>query len=239
MSDVASVATGPSATEPGLFARLVGVVVSPRETYAAIAARPKWLGALAVVLLVTVAAQTWFVSTDVGKELILDQQVRAVESFGVQVSDEMYAQMETGMERAVYTTGASLLVFAPIVNAVLGGLIVLIFSMLLGGAGTFRQAFAIVTHSGVITALQQVVTVPLSYAAGRFAGANLAIFVPMLAEDSFPTLLLGAIDLFIVWWVVSLSIGVGVLYKKRTGPIASAFLALYLVIALVLAVVRS
>lgn len=239
MSEVAPVDADTSPREPGLFARLIGVVLSPRETYAAVAARPRWLGALAVVVLVTVAAQTWFVSTDVGKGLVLDQQVRAMEAFGIQVSDEMYTQMEAGIENAVYTTGASLLVFAPIVNAVTAGLIVLVFTMLLGGAGTFRQAFAIVTHSGAITALQQVLTVPLSFAAGRFAGANLAIFVPMLAEDSFLTLLLGAIDLFLVWWVVSLSIGVGVLYKKRTGPIVTAFLAVYLVIALILAFVRS
>ena len=63
--------------------------------------------------------------------------------------------------------------------------------------------------------------------------------MPAFGESTFPARLLGAVDIFIVWWVVSLSIGVGVLYKKRTGPIASAFLALYLVIALVLAVVRS
>jgi uncharacterized membrane protein YGL010W len=224
---------------PGLLARLVGVLLSPRETYAAVAARPRWFGALAVALLVTVAAQTWFVSTDVGKGLVMDQQVRAMESFGIQVSDQMYAQLEARMENAVYTTGASLLVFAPIVNAIMAGVIVMLFSMMMGGAGTFRQVFAIVAHSGVITALQQVFTVPLSLAIGRLAGANLAIFVPMLAEDSFVALFLGTIDLFLVWWVVSLAIGIGVLYKKKTGPIATAFLLIYGVIGLVIAFVRS
>lgn len=238
MSDVVATAdTAPGA--PGLIARLIGVLLSPRETYAAVVARPKWFGAFAAVLLVTVVAQTWFVSTDVGKGLILDQQVTAMESFGVQISDEMYTQMEARMQYAVYTTGASLLVFAPIASAVMAGLVVLVFTMLLGGAGTFRQAFAILAHAGVVTAVQQLVTVPLSYAAGRFAGANLAIFLPMLPEGSFLTLFLGAIDLFLVWWVVSLSIGVGVLYKRRTGPIATAFLSLYVVIALILAFVRS
>ena len=238
MTEVATGSGAPSA-EPGLIGRLVGVVLSPRETYAAVAARPKWLGALAVVLLITAAAQTWFVSTDTGQGLVLDQQVRAMESFGMQVSDEMYAQLQARMQYAVYTTGASLLVFAPIVNAFMAGVIVVIFSMLLGGAGTFRQVFAIVAHSGVITAIQQVFTVPLSLAAGRLAGANLAIFVPMLPEDSFATVFLGLIDLFLVWWVFSLAIGIGVLYKKKTGPIATSFLLIYGVIALVIAFVRS
>jgi hypothetical protein len=162
-----------------------------------------------------------------------------MESFGIQVSDQMYAQLEARMENAVYTTGATVLAFAPIVNAFMAGVIVMVFSMMMGGGGTFKQVFAIVAHAGVITALQQVFTVPLSLAIGRLAGANLAIFVPMLAEDSFVALFLGTIDLFLVWWVFSLAIGIGVLYKKKTGPVATAFLLIYVAIGLVIAFVRS
>jgi hypothetical protein len=38
---------------------------------------------------------------------------------------------------------------------------------------------------------------------------------------------------------VSLSIGLGVLYKRRTGPIATTMLAIYAGIALILAIIRS
>ena len=50
---------------------------------------------------------------------------------------------------------------------------------------------------------------------------------------------LGSIDLFIIWWIVSLAIGLGVLYKKRTGPIASSFIAVYVSIGLIIAAIRS
>ncbi len=237
MTDTAAdVSTTPA---PGLFARIVGVLLSPRETYAAIAARPKWLGVLLVTILIFAAGQGWFVSTEVGKDIAIEQQVRAMESFGVTISDEMYAQMESRMAYAPYTTAGSLLVFVPLSNAIVAGLLLFVFSMMLGGTGSFRQLFAIVSHSNVIVALQQLIVIPLSYAAGRAAGANLAIFVPMLEETSFITLFLGTIDLFLVWWVISLAIGVGVLYKRKTGPIATTFLSLYFVIALVLAFVRS
>jgi hypothetical protein len=80
---------------------------------------------------------------------------------------------------------------------------------------------------------------PLSYARGEFAGANLGIFVPMLEETGFVAKFLGSIDLFLVWWIVSLSIGIGVLYKRRTGGIATSLLGLYAVIALIVAFWRS
>src|SRR5204863_7150035 len=46
-------------------------------------------------------------------------------------------------------------------------------------------------------------------------------------------------DLFLTWWIVSLSIGLGVLYMKRSGPIATTPLGIYVVIALTIALIRT
>jgi hypothetical protein len=70
-------------------------------------------------------------------------------------------------------------------------------------------------------------------------GANLGVFVPMLEETSFVTQFLSAIDLILVWWVVTLSIGLGVLYKRRTGGIATTLLLIYVLFALVIGYARS
>ena len=52
-------------------------------------------------------------------------------------------------------------------------------------------------------------------------------------------MLLGSIDLFRIWWLVSLAIGLAVLYKRRTSPIAWGLLAVYGIIVLVIAAVRA
>lgn len=65
------------------------------------------------------------------------------------------------------------------------------------------------------------------------------MFLPMLDASSFAARLLGQIDLFRIWWVVSLAIGCGVLYKRRTAPIAWSFLAAYAAIAIGIASVMS
>ena len=61
----------------------------------------------------------------------------------------------------------------------------------------------------------------------------------MLEEKSVVTLFLGSIDLFYVWATISLAIGLGVLYKRSTGAIATTLLGIYVAIALVIAFVRS
>jgi hypothetical protein len=162
-----------------------------------------------------------------------------MEAFGMTVSDAQYTQMSSQMQYARYTSGASLLIFIPIVNAIVSGLLMVVFTMILGGAGTFRQVYAIVAHAGIIGVLQQLFGLPLTYASGELSGANLGVFVPMLEDDSLGYLFLSTIDLFLIWSCISLAIGLGVLYRRRTGPIATGLISLYVVIAFVVALIRS
>jgi hypothetical protein len=194
---------------------------------------------LAVVLLIVGVAQGLFLSSEVGQQSVLDQQVRAMESFGINITDQMYDRMEQGMKRAAITGPISQAIFFPIIIAIEAGIFLVIFSLLMGGTATYKHVYAIVTHSAVIVAAQQVFSMGLSYISGKTASANLGIFVPMLDEKNVVTLFLGSIDLFLVWATISLAIGLGVLYKRRTGPIATVLLGLYVVIALVVAFFRS
>lgn len=224
---------------PGLFARLIGVIFSPRATYQAVVARPRALGAFVITIGIMAITEGAFFTTPVMREVLLDQQIKTIESFGVTINDQAYARMEEGIGRAAYTTPISLIVGIPIVAAIAAGIILAIWGMLMGGTGTFKQAYAILAHSGVIFALSVLFAMPLSYATHRLAGANLGVFVPMLEETSFVARFLGAIDLFFVWWSINVAIGVAVLFKKKTGGIAMTFVGLYVLVALLLAVVRS
>jgi predicted enzyme related to lactoylglutathione lyase len=60
-------ATAASAAPKSLAARIIGVVTSPRETYASVAAHPRWFGVLAVIVLVGATGVFALMSTDVGK----------------------------------------------------------------------------------------------------------------------------------------------------------------------------
>ena len=41
----------------------------------------------------------------------------------------------------------------------------------------------------------------------------------------------GMMDIFIIWWLVVLAIGLAVLYRRKTQPIALTLLGIYLLIA--------
>jgi hypothetical protein len=63
------------------------------------------------------------------------------------------------------------------------------------------------------------------------------VLLPMVDEKSFVGRLFGMADLFIIWWLIVLAIGLAVLYRRRTQPIAITLLGVYAVIALVFAAI--
>jgi hypothetical protein len=94
--------TVPAEASKGLVARAFGVVFSPRATYAAVAARPRALGALVAVIVIVGAATSAFLATEVGKNAYIDQALSSIEGFGV-VTD----QMMTGIERRAHARPTS------------------------------------------------------------------------------------------------------------------------------------
>src|SRR5207248_2922240 len=151
-----------------------------------------------------------------------------------------YEQLERIAPYAAYVGAGFQILLLPLAAAAVAGIGLAVFNAFLGGDGTFKQMFAVVAHSGVVLTLAQLFGLPLAYARQTLVSAtNLGVFAPFLDESSFAARLLGAIDLFIIWWMISLAIGLGVLYRKRTGPIAVTLLIVYFVIGIVIAAVKT
>jgi hypothetical protein len=228
-----TIGTGPAPAQPGLFARAVGIILSPRATFEEVAVRPRWFGALACVAVLGAVIMGGFMMTEVGQSAWLDQAVTSTERMGNPVSDEQYARMEKMAPYAAYFTAGSMLVVMPLGLLVTGGILFAVFNAVLGGSASFKQVFATIAHSAFVWVVGWIFTVPLNYARESMSSpTNLSVLVPMLDENAFLTRLLGSIDLFMVWWTVVLAIGMAVLYKRRTQPILATFLGIYAVIAL-------
>lgn len=230
--------SSPSAEAPGLSlpARFWGILTSPRETYADVAARPRWFGMMALVLLVTAIGLGVFYSTEVGQTAFLDQQVEQARAAGREIPEAQWAVVQKMASYMGLITAGSTLVMAPIMWLIVTGILFAVFNAALGGTATFKQLFAVFVHSTAVTVVQTLFVTPLNYARESATSAtNLAVFLPMLDESSFLAKFLGTIDLFIVWWVVVLAIGLAVLFKRKTGPIAAGLFIVYGVIAVIIA----
>ena len=225
---------------PGLIGRGMGVITAPRATFAHVVAEPRWLGILAVSVVIVATTSAALVGTDFARQDLIEQQRTSMEAFGVTVTAEMEEQLAQQLDIAPYMTLGSTLVGIPVLCLILAGILYGVGAGFLGAQATFAQMLAVVAHSGVIFALQQVFVVPLNYARESILPpTTLAAFAPMLDDETFAYRLLSGMDLFYLWWLMALSIGLAVLWRRQTRPIATTLFVVYAGIAVVIAAVRT
>jgi hypothetical protein len=71
------------------------------------------------------------------------------------------------------------------------------------------------------------------------SATNLAVLMPMVAPKSFLGRMLAMTDLFLIWYVLVLAIGLGVLYRRKTQPIALTLYGVYAAGVIVIAAIMS
>ncbi len=225
-----------------LFTRVLGVVHSPQATFEAVARTPRWFGVMALTVLVTAGSSAILLRTEVGQLALLDRWERMASAFGLEIDDIQYAAMEDASRHGASYAVVSALVAGPLLAL---GVSVALFAAFRAGrsaftghpAVTYRQVFAVVAHAGLILALRQVVAAPVAYVRETLASpVTIGMFFGMPNEASIPARLFGVIDLFILWWVIVLAIGMSVLSQRPAPRLAIAFVGTYLALAAALTI---
>ena len=223
-----------------LTARLKGVLRSPRAACAAIAAKPRWAGALALAFVVTFGCSAALLETEVGRLALVDQWERTALAFGQPVDDARYAAFQRASENAAAYAAMSAFARVPLLVVAVCAVVFAVFTGIRRGSGRFRQVLAIGAHAAVILALREVVAAPLGYARETLASpTTMSPFFAMLDEASPAARFFGMIDLFVVWWIAVLAIGMSVLYGRPARPLVLGFLGAYLALAAALAAVMA
>ena len=88
--------------------------------------------------------------------------------------------------------------------------------------------------------MRQAIAAPVSYARETLASpAALTMFFTMLDEGSPLARFFAVIDLFMIWWILVLAIGMSVLYRRSARTLAIVFIGAYIALAFVLAIVMA
>lgn len=215
--------------------RVTGVLLRPRATMAEVARHPAFITTWVVVLLVVAVCAGLLLSTPIGQQALVDERVRVTEALGGRVDDAAYARLRTDPPVSIYfTSGGRLLVTPPITAAVALGVMTL--ARRHGVTMRFVTALAITVHATVVLALQQVVATPLHYASESLTSpTNLAAILRVFDEGSLPARLLGSIDVFGLWWMWLLSVGLAAATGRPARQYIWRLLAVYVGVAAMVA----
>ena len=225
---------GPTPTYQHVVQAVVGIVRRPRSTFQRAVSKPRWGALLLATTVVAAAAGVGLMATAVGQQALVDQWERTAVAFGQELDDAGYARLEAWSGRAAMGYA---LVGALVSGPVLTVAVAMLLRLWSGGSTTLGQSMTVATYAGVILALRQVVAAPIGFIRESTASAtSLGSLFSTLDEASPAARFLGALDLFVIWWVVVLAIGVSVLHRRRARSVAAIFVSLYAVLALLLAI---
>ena len=217
--------------------RVTGVLVHPRATMAEVVRRPAFFTTWVVVLLAVAVCGGLLLSTPVGQQALVDERVRVTEALGRRVDDAAYARLQADPPLSVYlTSGGRLLLTPPVTILVAAGLVVL--ARLGGAALPFATALAIAVHASVVLAVQQLVATPVHYAYESLTSpGNVAGILRVFDEGTWPARLFGTIDVFGLWWMWLLSLGLAAAAARPARQYFWRLLAVYVSVAAIVAAV--
>jgi hypothetical protein len=217
-----------------------GVLTRPRATFEALAAAPRSADVLVLVFVAASAATALVLETDTGALALLDQLERTTSAFGARVDEARYAELQALSAHGTTYALATSMIGGPLVATGLSAALVWTLRGPAVRQVAYRQVLAMASHAGVILGLRQVVAAPLVYARETMASPlTLSLFLGLLDDASPLARFAGMIDLFVIWWVAVLAIGVSVLYQRSVLRVAAVFAGVYALLAGLIAVVMA
>jgi hypothetical protein len=197
--------------------RFAGVLWHPRSTMAEVARHPAFIVTWIALLAVVAVCGAALLSTSVGRQALVDERVRVIEALGGRVDDAAYAALQAQPPLLAYATSGGRLLLTPAAT--------LVVALGLAGLGAldgvkvrYAVALAVTVHATVVLALQQVLVTPLHYVRESLTSpTNLAGLLPVLEEGTWAARLLGSVDVFGLWWVWLLAVGLGAAAGRPTG----------------------
>jgi len=240
----ASTMTGQEAPETpskSFLARLAGVFLSPRETFAAVARKPDFIAPLAVSILASVAvAETMLYK--VGAERIIRAGIARSSRASSMTPEQIDEAVARGEKFVAITFHLSGLLGIPLFMLIVAGVGLLILNSVFGDEAKFGAAFAVSCYAGLIYLLSSVMALalvllgdPEHFNVQTPTPTNLGFFLNPL-ETSKPLMALAtSVDIFSLWFMALLGIGLSEASRGKVKAVSIflCYFGIWLVIVLV------
>ncbi len=217
--------------------RVIGVLGHPRRTMTEVVSQPAFALAWVALLVVLAVCAFALLSTSVGRQALVDERVRVIEALGGRIDDAAYDALQASPPWLMYlTSGGRLLLTPEMTLLVAAGLMAL--AALDGVKVRYVVALAITVHASVVLALQQIVATPLHFVRESLTSpTTVAGMLPVLEEGSLPARWLGSIDIFGLWWVWLMAVGLAAATGRPARRYVVRLLVAYIGVAATVAVV--
>ena len=190
----------------GLFDRYISVFISP-DVLQGLRRRPDWAGAMFLGSCLVLAG-TVLIPPELTIATLRERMLEQGQPFPPGLADRMAAIRIGGAVAAFVFWWVALAIFA--------GVVMVLFAVLMGHEGTYRQYLAVVAHAHLIAATSTVLLLPLRIAA---EDAQLLLSLGAFAvflESGYLLRVLSLLDLFGLWAWILVGLGATRIGRKES-----------------------
>jgi hypothetical protein len=223
----------PPAPRPNPFQRIIGVFISPGETFASIARQPDWVVAVLVIVVISLAAGVL-----IAQRVDFNTLAREAMEMNPQAASMPADRMETSVRftAGLMKVSTYLSPFLSVLVLLIVSAVLLLVFRLFGGEGTFLQAFSTTTYAwyprvvkGVLAAVVILSRNSLSiFDLQNPLMSNLGfLFDPKTQPLHFA--LASSLDIFSIWSLILLIIGFSQVSRLSRAKSAAIVIGLWVV----------
>ena len=202
-----------------LFGKIIGVFTSPGNAFQAIAAKPQWLPALLISLVITMGNMFFMQPVMLKEQAIKTQEKMQERNMDQDQIDQTLEKTQKIAKIAMYPTT---IIGVFIMVLIAGGIWLFVSNTILGGEAKYKQMLGVIAFSGFIPLLGSIIKTPIMIAQQTTnVHFSLATFMSDELVDTFLYKFLAQIEFFTIWSLIVTCIGIAVVAKlsvKKVWP---------------------
>jgi len=214
-----------------VFAKIIGIFLEPRKTFNALEKKPDFI--IPLVLVVIVAFILTYISSPILQQSTLEMSRERMMDQGMtetQIQLALEQQQKYGKIGGLIAVPLTSLLSPLIIAAVL----LFAGNILLGGNAKYKQLFSLYCYTSLIDIITYAVrTILILIKQDIRVYTSLAALLPPDYYKLFWFKFANIFDIFVIWKIIVVSIGMSVLYRISTRKPLITVSLIYLIFALV------
>jgi hypothetical protein len=201
--------------------RITGVFFEPKKAFTDIAERPAWLIPMLLVVLVSIALTATF-SQHIGWEPMIRKQMETSSRSAQLTPEQREQQVAVGAKFAPVIGYVGPIIGYPLVNLISAAVLLGIVAGIMSAPVRFKQIFAILAYAGLVRIPYILLCIvvmflknPADFDLQHPLMFNAGAFMDPQAANKFVYTLASAFDLFTIWSLVMIAIGLKAAAGKK------------------------
>jgi len=212
--------------------KLLNVLFEPRDVFTSLQERKHWQDALLPIIITAVVGLGSMV---ILKDLLVEVQLAQTEKYILNNSnipdDQMEETLNSSLEKIQHPTTAMTVIgyssgalSTPFRILLMSLIVLMIGNFFFGGKSSFGSVLVIASYSYLITVLESLVKVPLMISQWKLDIQTGLGLLGIGEPGDFIYIFLSGMDLFSMWRIILLAVGMSVLYRRELKPFLIALI---------------